>query len=160
MFKLRLLLMCCLLAFIISCSSQSSKNVNPSEVMPEMSIPKFEEVKKSYLGKVILVNFFASWCPPCKAEIPDFIKIYEKYKDNFVIIGISIDDDLKKGAEFVINQKIPYPVYHAERALEAKMNVSSIPVNIFYKTDGTLLNFYVGALNEDFVETIIKNQLK
>lgn len=160
MFKLRLLLMCCLLAFIISCSSQSSKNVNPSEIMPEMSITKFEEVKKSYAGKVILVNFFASWCPPCKAEIPDFIKIYEKYKENFVVIGISVDDDLQKGADFVIDQKISYPIYHAERALEAKMNVSSIPVNIFYKTDGTLLNFYVGALNEDFVETVIKSQLR
>lgn len=160
MFKLKLFLMFCLLAFITSCSSQSSKGVDPSKIMPEMSIAKFEEVKKSYSGKVILVNFFASWCPPCKAEIPDFIKIYEKHKDNFVIIGISVDDDLQKGANFVVDQKIPYPVYHAEKALEAKMNVSSIPVNIFYKPDGTLLNFYVGALNEDFVESVIKSQFR
>lgn len=160
MLKSKPLIFCCLLVFFISCSAQNAKNANPSEIMPEMSIAKFDEVKKSYAGKVILVNFFASWCPPCKAEIPDFIKIYEKHKDNFVIIGISVDDDLQKGANFVVDQKIPYPVYHAERALEAKMNVSSIPVNIFYRPDGSLLDFYVGALNEDFVETIIKNQLR
>lgn len=157
---IKVLTMFVLLVFFVSCSSQSSKNLNPSEIMPEMSIAKFEEVKKSYVGKVILVNFFASWCPPCKAEIPDFIKIYEKYKDKFVIIGLSVDDDLQKAANFVVNQKITYPVYHAERALETKMNVSSIPVNIFYKPDGTLLNFYVGALNEDFVESVIKSQFR
>jgi thiol-disulfide isomerase/thioredoxin len=153
----RLILMsAAIFVFMVGCSSGPKKEINPSEVIPQMSIAKYEEVKSQYKGKVILVNFFASWCPPCKAEIPDFIKVYNKHKDKFVIIGISIDDDLQKGAEFVVDKGIPYPTFHAERALEAKMNVSSIPTNIFYKPDGSLFNFYVGALSEDFLESVIE----
>ncbi|UOD33860.1 TlpA family protein disulfide reductase [Deferribacteraceae bacterium V6Fe1] len=146
--------------FVLGCSNNSSKNINPAEIIPQMSIAKYEEVKAQYKGKVVLVNFFASWCPPCKAEIPDFIKVYNKHKDKFVIIGISIDDDVQKGAEFVVDKGIPYPTFHAERALEAKMNISSIPTNIFYKPDGTLFNFYVGALTEDFLESVIERLSK
>jgi len=155
-----LILVTVLLFFVLSCSNNSNKNINPSEIIPQMSIAKYEEVKEQYKGKVILVNFFASWCPPCKAEIPDFIKVYNKHKDKFVIIGISIDDDVQKGAEFVVDKGIPYPTFHAERALEAKMNVSSIPTNIFYKPDGTLFNFYVGSLTEDFLESVIERLSK
>jgi len=144
------------LIIFTACSNSKKEGLDNIQMLPKMDIPKFEEVKAQHRGKVILVNFFASWCPPCKAEIPDFINVYNKHKDKFVIIGISIDDDVKKGSEFVAEQKIPYPVYHAERALEAKMNVSSIPTNIFYKPDGSLFNFYIGALSEDFLESVIK----
>lgn len=158
--KKTLMLAIMLVYLILGCSSGTKKDINASEILPEMSISKYEEVKAQYKGKVILVNFFASWCPPCKAEIPDFIKVYNKYKDKFVIIGISIDDDVQKGAEFVIDKGIPYPTFHAERALKAKMNVSSIPTNIFYKPDGTLFNFYVGQLSEDLLESLIERLSK
>lgn len=148
------------LIIFTACSNSKKEGLENIQILPKMDIPKYEEVKAQHRGKVILVNFFASWCPPCKDEIPDFIKVYNKHSDRFVIIGVSIDDDIKKGSEFVAKEQIPYPVYHADRALEAKMNVSKIPTNILYKPDGSLFNFYIGPLSEDFLESVIETLTK
>ncbi len=61
-------------------------------------------------GKIILLNFWASWCPPCLREMPDFIDIYKQYKDkDFIIIGVGIDDQ-KKIAAFVKKLGVNYPI--------------------------------------------------
>src|SRR5579871_1467609 len=65
----------------------------------------------SFKGKVVIVNFWATWCPPCRAEIPDLIALQNKYKDQLQIIGISEDDDppatVKKWA---LDHKMNYPI--------------------------------------------------
>jgi peroxiredoxin len=65
-----------------------------------------------YRGKVLFLNFWASWCPPCRAEIPDFVDIYEKYKSRGLeILGISLDTKDKSAiVEFAQNFKINYPI--------------------------------------------------
>ena len=60
--------------------------------------------------KVVLLNFWATWCPPCRREMPDFIDVYERYKDQgFVVVGVGIDDE-KKVAEFVDHLGVSYPI--------------------------------------------------
>src|SRR5262245_54057104 len=64
-----------------------------------------------YKGKVILVNFWATWCAPCKVEIPGFIELYDQYKDKgFVILGVSGDDDAETLRAFASEWKINYPL--------------------------------------------------
>ncbi len=61
-------------------------------------------------NKVVLLNFWATWCPPCRREIPDFIDVYRQYKDkDFIIVGVGIDDQ-DKIARFVKQLKINYPI--------------------------------------------------
>ena len=61
-------------------------------------------------NKVVLLNFWATWCPPCRREMPDFIEVYEHYKDKgFVVVGVGIDDE-KKVAEFVKHLNVTYPI--------------------------------------------------
>src|SRR6188472_2093548 len=80
-------------------------------------------------GKVVLVNFWATWCPPCRAEIPDLVKLQEKYRDKLVVLGISEDeipaDEVKA---FVVAQKMNYPVVMTRPEL-AKIfrGVSALP---------------------------------
>ncbi len=131
--------------------NNSTSNVNLPE-LKDVGIAEFEQILQEHKGKVILVNFFASWCPPCKAETPEFVATYDKLKDkNFVIIGFSIDDDINKARQFVADYKITYPVYHAKRELEQKMGVSSIPTNIFYDKNGNLFQAMVGQLSAEFL---------
>jgi len=60
--------------------------------------------------KVVLLNFWATWCPPCRQEMPDFIDVYNQYKDQgFVVVGVGIDDE-KKIAEFVEHLNVNYPI--------------------------------------------------
>ncbi len=66
--------------------------------------------------KVVLLNFWATWCPPCRREIPDFIDVYNQYKDkDFIVIGVGTDDQ-KKIAEYVQHLGIDYPILVGGRA--------------------------------------------
>src|SRR5262245_7975820 len=66
---------------------------------------------ESLRGKVVIVNFWATWCPPCRAEIPDLVALQDKYRDRLVIIGVSEDDvPTDEVRRFVADHKINYPV--------------------------------------------------
>ena len=66
-------------------------------------------------NKVVLLNFWATWCPPCRREMPDFIDIYNQYKDkDFVVVGVGIDDQ-HKIAEFVKHLEVNYPILVGDR---------------------------------------------
>jgi thiol-disulfide isomerase/thioredoxin len=105
-------------------------------------------------GKVVLVNFWATWCPPCRAEIPDLIRLQEKYRDKLIIVGISEDeippDEVKA---FVAEQKINYPVAMTTPAL-AKVfrGVSALPTTFVIDREGKLVQRHVGMLNPQQVE--------
>jgi len=106
-----------------------------------------EELKAQYAGKTMIVNYFASWCPPCRGETPDFIEAYEKHKDSdFVIIGISVDKKPEEAAKFVKEFGVTYPVYHADNSLGAEMNIGTIPTSMIYKPDGKLYDIIVGPM--------------
>lgn len=65
----------------------------------------------SYKGKVILLDFWATWCPPCKVEIPWFVELYGKYKSKgLVVVGLSVDDTVEMLRPFVAQYKMNYPV--------------------------------------------------
>lgn len=105
-------------------------------------------------GKVVLVNFWATWCPPCRAEIPDLIKLQDKYRDKLVVIGISEDevppDEVKA---FVAEQKMNYPVAMTTPAL-AKIfrGVSALPTTFVIGREGKLEQRHVGMLNAEQAE--------
>ena len=119
-----------------------------------------------YKGKVIIVNFWAVWCPPCKAEIPHLIKLNDKYKaDGLVIIGIAIDSGKdekirKKAEEFTVN----YPIINGDDSSIRKSfpPVRAVPTSLIINKEGQIFNNYQG-FNEAIakqVEEDIKTLLK
>ena len=105
-------------------------------------------------GKVVLVNFWATWCPPCRAEIPDLIRLQEKYRDKLVVLGISEDeippDEVKA---FVTAQKMNYPVAMTKPEL-AKIfrGVAALPTTFVIGPDGKVEQRHVGMLNAEQTE--------
>ena len=105
-------------------------------------------------GKVVLVNFWATWCPPCRAEIPDLIALQQKYRDHLVVIGISEDESpVETVKAFVAEQKINYPIAMTTPAL-AKIfrGVSALPTTFVIDRDGKLAQRHVGLLNPEETE--------
>ena len=105
-------------------------------------------------GKVVLVNFWATWCPPCRAEIPDLIALQNKYRDKLVIVGISEDDgpvdDVKR---FVADQKMNYPVVMETPELSKIFRgVAALPTTFVLDRDGKLEQKHVGELSADETE--------
>lgn len=95
---------------------------------------------KNLQGKVVLVNFWATWCPPCRKEMPDLEKLYEELKDKgFVILAIS-DEEAAKVTPFIAAQKVTYPVMlDPGRKVNELFQVAGIPRSFLYDRDGKLV---------------------
>jgi peroxiredoxin len=91
-------------------------------------------------GKVVLVNFWATWCPPCRKEMPDLQALYDKYKDNgFLVLSIS-DEEVAKVAPFIAEKKIGYPVLlDPGRKVNDAFIVEGIPKSFVYDRNGKLV---------------------
>lgn len=111
----------------------------------------------SYRGNVILLEFWAVWCPPCKAAVPDLIALQDKYHDRgFTVIGVSVDDvgDVTtKVAQFSSAHNINYPVFIADDSVSRLYNVINIPLSFLISKDGTIIQSYAGY-SYDFHQSV------
>jgi peroxiredoxin len=100
-----------------------------------------------YRGKVVLLDFWATWCTPCRAEIPHFVEMQQKYgPQGFQIIGISMDDDAKPVREFAKEYKMNYPIAVGDDKLaESFGGVLGLPVNFIIDRDGRIVKKFLGA---------------
>jgi len=91
-------------------------------------------------GKIVLVNFWATWCPPCRKEMPDLQALYDKYKDQgFVVLSIS-DEEGAKVTPFIKERQISYPVMlDPGRKVHALYQVEGIPKSFVYDRDGKMV---------------------
>jgi peroxiredoxin len=110
-------------------------------------------------GKVILINFWATWCPPCKAEIPGLIELHDQYKSKgLVVLGISEDDDAETLRKFAAEWKINYPMLvglDEDKLFDAYGPLFGIPTSVFVGRDGALCGRHVGpATKEEFEKEI------
>jgi len=115
-----------------------------------------------FKGKVVLLNFFATWCPPCRMEIPELIKIYNKNKEKgLVVLGVSLDTDgISQGlTRFVRDMKIPYPVLLGNMELAENYQVSGVPTTIIINREGKTTNRFDGLVPGSHVEQALKELL-
>jgi peroxiredoxin len=109
-----------------------------------------EQAFSQWNQKVILLNFWATWCPPCRREMPDFIDVYNQYKDkDFVVVGVGIDDQ-QKIAEFVKRLKVNYPILVGGReAMQVSYqngnNSGALPYSIIIDKHG-IIRYRAGGL--------------
>lgn len=115
-----------------------------------------------YAGKLVFVNFWATWCPPCRAEIPGFIRLYDKYKDQgLAIIGISADrDGIEVVKRFVDANKVNYPIvmYNME-VIQKYGGITGIPTTFVVNRKGEVVNKFVGFPGEQAFENEIQKWL-
>jgi thiol-disulfide isomerase/thioredoxin len=112
-------------------------------------------------GKVIALNFWATWCVPCKAEIPEFVELQSRYGDRGLqFVGLSVDDPLGKLKPYVAEMKINYPVLQGrghDEVLDAFSPINSLPVTILIRRDGTVCRKHVGPVAADVLEREIES---
>jgi thiol-disulfide isomerase/thioredoxin len=109
---------------------------------------------ESYKGKVVLLNFWATWCGPCRAEIPSLIRIQEAYKDRLQIIGMDVDDtDADSLRAFVKAKGINYPVAMTSVPLRiAYGGIGALPTLFIINQDGKMVQKHVGLFDPTLYE--------
>src|ERR1041384_2072952 len=111
-----------------------------------------------YRGKVVLINFWATWCPPCRAEMPDLVRLQREHrKKGFQIIGITYPPERKdRVRRFARSLKVNYPIILGTRQLKARFSSDeTLPLTIVIDRDGKVSNIIVGILlREEFDEKI------
>ena len=110
-----------------------------------------------FKGKVIILNFFATWCPPCRAEIPDFIELAKAYGDNLAIIGVS-DEAQGEVKGFAKSQGINYSVLidREGKAGSAYGPMRAVPTTFVIDKNFKIRRHYIGARSKETFEADIK----
>ena len=160
-----------LVLFLAACTSQipEGKSVKAEESRnpaPEFNLKGADGAPvslASYKGKVVLLNFWATWCGPCKIEIPWFVEFQRQYKDQgFTVVGLSVDEDgwdaVKPYAE---RRKINYPTAIVDQSLlQAYGGIESLPTTFIIDKQGRIAATHVGLVNkatyQKAIETLIQ----
>jgi peroxiredoxin len=112
-----------------------------------------------YRGKVVLINFWATWCPPCKAEIPEFIEFRERFHEKgFEILGISVDDPQEALRPFADRYNVNYPLLvGADRddVQEAYGPVFGVPQSLLVSRDGRICRKFIGPVSGASLERAV-----
>ncbi len=110
-----------------------------------------------YKGKWVLVNFWATWCPPCLEEIPDLVALHEDRRNNLVVIGIAMDyRNPKQVTDFADQMMISYPVVLGDYKMAAQIGpVRGLPMTYLYNPQGKIVAQNMGAITRDAVESYI-----
>ena len=161
-----------ILTIIVSFSSVQLKSI-PMESSDDIKVgnmaPEFKgetidgkELKLSdYKGRVILLDFWASWCGPCQKELPFLFQMYDDNEDrNFIIIAVNIDKKLNSAQKFLekLTEKAHFPiVWDSKSEIPALYNIESMPTTIFIDKEGVIRYIHTGFT--DSSKDMLRNEL-
>jgi len=120
-------------------------------------------------GKVVILDIFATWCPPCQAEASHLASLQKKYKDSLVVLGVTVEQGVENSKLQIFREEhgADYPLVNSTensrliQEVAKKLKIGrdfGIPLMALYK-DGILINYYQGAVEEEFIESDIKKAL-
>jgi cytochrome c biogenesis protein CcmG, thiol:disulfide interchange protein DsbE len=162
--KLILLAVVIVGAILFAQSLRGPKPVEDGQSAPDFSLPALNSGTVSlakYRGQVILVNFWATWCPPCVEETPGLVKFAEEMRPQGVtVIGVSVDEDSGALDKFVKEHNIPYPIARdADKVIASRYGTFKFPETYIIDRDGRVAEKIIGAIDwtDPRIATFVQN---
>jgi peroxiredoxin len=153
------------MALATACTAAAQQGSGPQPA-PDFKLKDLsgKQIKLSdYRGKVVIINFWATWCGPCRSEVPALVKLRELYRDRGLeVIGISLDDeeDREEVTKFVKSFEVNYPIVMGDlEALRAYGQIDSIPATFVIDRRGAIRYSHIGMITFDEIEGEVKSLL-
>jgi len=111
-------------------------------------------------GQVVMVNFWATWCGPCRQEMPHLNRLHEKYRaSGFVLLGVNIDDDTRKAADLARSMGLTFPVlFDTDKAVTRRWDLGAMPSTVLIDRDGRVRHIHRGY--RDGLEATYESQTR
>lgn len=112
----------------------------------------------NYKGKWVLVNYWATWCPPCLEEVPDLVNLYDQRKQkDLMVLGVVFDyKDVKEVAGYVDDMLMSYPIVLGDDAVAAQIGQAEVlPTTFIYNPQGVLVKVKHGLITKQYIEQLI-----
>lgn len=152
----------------LSSQNNNSTNSSGSAQRPTTPAPDFtvydaqgKAVKLSdFFGKPVVLNFWASWCPPCKMEMPGFEEKFVEHGDNVNFIMVNMTDNsretVESASEFISSQRYTFPVYYdTDQSAAIAFSAYSLPVTYFIDAQGNIVTYASGAIDAETLQICI-----
>ena len=160
----RLSILCSLLLLAVAARAHANKlDLRSSDLYLHTVAGEATKLAPYAGSKVTLVNLWATWCGPCREEMPALEGLHKKYKaQGFAIVGISMDDDADAVKKFLAKKKLAYPVVVStpKKTDAALGGVEALPTSILLDATGDVLEVLVGAVDLPEIEKSIQGYLK
>lgn len=149
-----------LIVFAPSCTKKQTTTTTV-RLAPEISgtdiITGQPVALSNYRGKVVLINFWATWCPPCRQEIPDIVRLAATYSNQLQVIGVSVDQNMSDPIQFYKQMGMNYPVIMATSEMTAAYGgITGIPTSFVIDKNGAIANSFVGYRSYFQFENYVK----
>nr|WP_255437590.1 redoxin domain-containing protein [Thalassobacillus sp. CUG 92003] len=134
----------------------STSEIKKGSPAPEFRLKRLngETVSLSdYEGEKIMINFWATWCPPCRAEMPDMEKLYKETDIEILAVNLTGTEDSRGDVNQFVNElELSFPILlDQDSSIMAKYKVSPVPTSIFVDENGTIQSVMLGAMNYDMM---------
>lgn len=150
-------LLCGLLMSLFSCLSYADLVTKPNFLLKDMA--GVQHQLSQYKGKWVLVNYWATWCPPCLEEVPDLVNLYDQHRQkDLVVLGVVFDyKDVKEVNEYVDDMLMSYPIVLGDDAVIEQIGAADVmPTTFIYNPKGKLVKTKRGVVTKQYVENLMK----
>ena len=141
--------------------------ITPASLAPDFTLHTMDGPNlrlKEQRGRVVMVNFWATWCGPCRQEMPQLNKLYEKYRaSGFVLLGVNVDDDTRNAADVAAKLGLKFPVLlDTDKTVSRQYDLATMPSTVLIDRDGKVRYVHRGYVSgyEDDYEKQIRELLK
>lgn len=145
-----------LLFLIFSQLSMAETKISTNFLLQDMAGIKHQ--LSQYKGKWVLVNYWATWCPPCLEEVPDLVNLYDhRNRKDLMVLGVVFDyKDAKEVTEYVDDMLMTYPIVLGDDAVTAQIGAAEVlPTTFIYNPQGELVKIKRGLITKQYVEKMI-----
>ena len=159
-----LILLLLVVGLLSGCSWQSQKppsaiatlTPGPAPTRPLTTLDGEEVTLQTWQGKGVILNFWATWCYPCRQEMPDLAKIHQENQD-IVVVGVNYLENAESARDFVQELDLPFPIIVDEKGfLSGDLHVKALPTTFFINSEGHLVTQHIGVLHQETLTTAIE----